>query len=51
MTIASCTITDNTAFYVRTHVQKFPSPQWETHVLIVVCRAAVSMSIEAQCQS
>ena len=28
--------------------QKFPSPPWETHVLLVVCRAAVSMSRLAQ---
>ena len=36
--------------WVRAHFQKFPSPRWETHVcdLLVVCRAAVSMSGEAQ---
>ena len=27
---------------------KFPSPSWEIHVLLVVCRAAVSMSLLAQ---
>jgi hypothetical protein len=41
--ISSCTISGNTAAYVRTHAQKFPSPH-KTHVLLVVCRAAVSMS-------
>ena len=31
-----CTITGNTAYYVRAHAQnKFPSPPWETHVLLV----------------
>ena len=24
-----CTITGNTAYYVRAHLQKFPSPRWE----------------------
>ena len=24
-----CTITGNTAYYVRAHAQKFPSPRWE----------------------
>ena len=33
---------------VRAHVLKFPTPQWETHVLLVLCRAVVSMSILAQ---
>jgi hypothetical protein len=33
---------------VRAHVQMFPSPQWETHVLLVACRAVVSQSMEAQ---
>jgi hypothetical protein len=47
VTIDSCTISGNTAT-VRAHVQKFPSPQWETHVLIVACRAVVSMSWMAQ---
>ncbi len=55
VTIDSCTITGNTALYVRAHPQKFPMPQcgksaprWETHDLLVVCRAAVSMSRLAQ---
>jgi hypothetical protein len=46
--IYSNTITDN---YVCNRLQNFPSPQWETHVLLVVCRAAVSMSGLAQCPS
>jgi hypothetical protein len=29
VTISSCTISGNSADYVRAHVQKFPSPQWE----------------------
>jgi hypothetical protein len=29
VTIDSCTITGNTALYVRAHPQKFPMPQWE----------------------
>jgi len=33
---------------VRAHAQNFPSPPWETHVLIVVCRAAVSTSLPAR---
>ena len=46
--ISSCTISGNTVSFVR--VQKFPSPPpWETHVLLFVCRAAVSMSRVAQC--
>jgi hypothetical protein len=36
---------------LRLKLQKFPSPRWETHVLLVVCRAAVFVSMEAQCQS
>ena len=46
--ISSCTISGNYAGYVRAHVQQFPLPPWETHVLIVVRRAVVSMSILAQ---
>ena len=30
---------------------KVPIARWETHVLIVVCRAVVLLSSEAQCQS
>ena len=48
VSISSSTISGNTAENVRAHAQKFPSPPWETHVLLVVCRAAVSMSGEAQ---
>jgi len=48
VTISSCTISGNTAYYVRAHPQKFPMPPWETHVLLVVCRVAVSMSGVAQ---
>jgi hypothetical protein len=33
---------------VRAHVHNFPSPRWETHVLLVVCRAEVSSSGVAQ---
>ena len=53
MTISSCTISGNTAsgVGVRAHPQKFPSPPWETHVLLAVCRAVVSMSGVAQFQS
>ena len=29
VTFSSCTITGNTAGYVRAHAQKFPSPPWE----------------------
>jgi hypothetical protein len=42
VSISSCTISGNTASDVR--AQNFPSPPWETHVLLVVCRVAVSMS-------
>jgi hypothetical protein len=51
VTISSCTISGNTAGIVRAHPQKFPMPPWETHLLLVVCRAVVSMSMVAQCQS
>ena len=33
VTFSSCTITGNTAYYVRAHAQKFPSPQWENALL------------------
>jgi hypothetical protein len=49
--ISSCTISENTASGVRAHAQNFPSPPWETHVLLVFGRAAVSMSGVAECQS
>ena len=29
VTISSCTISGNTAYYVRAHPQKFPMPRWE----------------------
>ena len=29
VTFSSCTITGNTAYYVRAHPQNFPSPRWE----------------------
>jgi len=45
---SSCTIRGNTASGVRTHPQKFPMPPWETHDLLVVCRAAVSTSLPAR---
>eukprot|EP00900_Chrysochromulina_parva_P006723 jgi/Chrpa1/16051/Chrysochromulina_OHIO_Genome00018894-RA len=35
VTLSSCTISGNTANSVSPHVQKFPSPRWETHVLLV----------------
>ena len=41
VTISSCTITGNTASSVRAHTQYFPLPRWETHVWLLVCRAAV----------
>ncbi len=49
VTITSSSIYGNKASNVRAHAQKF-APMWETHVcsLLVVCRAAVSMSGEAQ---
>ncbi len=34
-TITSSSIYGNTAYYVRAHVQKFPSPLWETHVCLL----------------
>jgi len=58
VTITSSSIYGNRAGYVRAHVQKFPSPRWEdapspweTHVLLVVCRVVVSMSVLIQAQS
>ena len=29
VSFSSCTITGNTAYYVRAHPQNFPSPRWE----------------------
>ena len=34
--------------HLRLKLQKFPLPRWETHILLVVCRAAVSSSRAAQ---
>ena len=36
-TFSYCTITGNSAGYVRDHAQKFPSPRWETHVCSACC--------------
>ena len=36
--------------HLRLKLQKFPSPRWDSR-LLVVCRAAVSLSMVAQCQS
>ena len=47
VTITSSSIYGNTADYVRAQVQKLPSPPWETHVWLTVCRAAVSLSVPA----
>jgi hypothetical protein len=41
----------NYSRYVLQRPQIFPSPQWETHVLLLVCRGGVYMSGVAQCQS
>ena len=45
VTFSSCTITGNTATYVRAHPQNFPSPRWDFHMfaLACACRAAVSL--------
>jgi hypothetical protein len=43
VSIVNSQIYSNTAPYVRAHLQNFPSPPWETHLFLVVCRAAVSM--------
>jgi len=48
VSVMNSQIYSNTAAFVRARLQKFPSPQWETHILLVACRAAVSMSGEAQ---
>ena len=50
VTFSSCTITGNTAYYVRAHAQKFPSPRWDFHMfaLACACRAVVSLSMEAR---
>ncbi len=48
VTITASSISGNAASYVRDQVQKFLSPPCETHVLLVLCRAEVSMSRVAQ---
>jgi hypothetical protein len=48
VSIVNSQIYSNTVTYVRTHLQKFPSPPWKTHVLLVVCREAVSVSLPAR---
>ena len=48
VTLTSSTIYGNTVNGVRTHARKYPSPPWKTHVLLAVCRAAVSLLGEAQ---
>ena len=35
--------------YVPATPANFPSPRWETHILLVVCRVVVSLSTQAQC--
>jgi hypothetical protein len=54
-TLASTTAADAPVNYRVMYVPQipaiFPTPRWETHVLLVVCRAAVLLSMEAQCQS
>ena len=51
-TLASTTAADAPVnyrlMYVPQRLKNFPSPQWETHVLLVACRAAVSSSRVAQ---
>ena len=37
VTFSSCTITGNTAYYVRAHAQKFPSPRWDFSHVLRVC--------------
>ena len=47
VTFDSCNITGSTAQDVRARAQNFPLPRWETNILLVVCRAAVSLSTRA----
>jgi hypothetical protein len=47
LTLACTTAADalvNYSMYVPQRPRNFPSPRWETHVVLVVCRAAVSLS-------
>ncbi len=48
VSIVNSQIYSNTAASVRAHLQKFPSPPWETHVWLDVCREAVSTSLPAR---
>jgi hypothetical protein len=48
VTITLSSIYGNTANGVKAHIYNFPLPPCETHVLLVVCREAVSMSILIQ---
>ena len=49
VSIVNSQIYSNTATAcVRAHLQKFPSPPWETHILLIVCREAVSTSLPAR---
>jgi len=48
VSIVNSQIYSNIAADVRARVRNFPSPQWETHVLLVAYRAVVSQSSEAQ---
>ena len=50
VSFSSCTITGNTAYYVRAHAQKFPSPPMGDSCFARFYRAAVSMSIPAPSQ-
>ena len=48
VTFSSCTITGNTAFYVRAHPQNFPSPRWENAdalALILACTTVTDASM------
>ena len=45
VTFLSCTITGNSAGYVRADAQNFPSPRWDFHMFCAcTCRAAVFSS-------
>ena len=50
--ILACTTANdasvNDSLYAPQRLDNFPTPPWETHVLLVVCRVAVSMSGVAQ---
>ena len=37
-----CTITGNTAYYVRAHAQKFPSPRWENADVLALTHACTT---------